>query len=443
MPKLMKPRGRAATLLLAAIGFAALGLIAPRFGSSAEPAAPNSDATAAQLIAQLGADQFSLRNAATDRLSQMGIEIKPALTAALSDSDPEIRLRARQVLDVVIERDYQKRLAAFADDAQDSLHIDLPGWSRYHEIAGGEPMARRLFLEMSRAEPDLLESIAEGPEAEARAVEARLTLPAFNGPPLPQIPNAGQVGPSTMAALLFVGSDERVKLSDEVSTQLSNWLARSTFGQRIPGTLSEPMKRMLGAWVARKGAGQATLRISLVMAMQHQLKEGLEPAVAALRNPSTDNYNTMYALLLLGKLGNKTHLPVVELHLKNAVIVFPGMNPNMPANARPPNVARREETQVRDVALAVDLHLRGLDPKTFGFNHVRINSFTLFDPQSLGFPTQADREAAHKKRETWQAAQTKLDAATKKPAEAKPPEKQPAEKKPGDKVPAEKQPAAK
>src|SRR5437867_1355660 len=55
----------------------------------------------ANLIKQLGADDFDEREAASEELIEMGAAARPQLTVALKDNDLETRKRARKALDKI------------------------------------------------------------------------------------------------------------------------------------------------------------------------------------------------------------------------------------------------------------------------------------------------------------------------------------------------------
>ena len=222
------------------------------------PASATSPAVAAaQLIPQLGSGQFAVREAATNQLMKMGIEIKPALVAAMGDPDPEIRERVRQVLTTVVDADFQHRLAQFAEDVSDAKHYDLPGWSRFRELIGRDRVARNLFVEMQRSEMKLMEAYGAGNDATARILEVRVRAA--------QMAFQGRVGANrstlplgTVAALLFVGSDKSMKVSDDCALPLANLPYHTSFQQAIAGGQRSPLlKKILGGWITRDGESES------------------------------------------------------------------------------------------------------------------------------------------------------------------------------------------
>ena len=63
------------------------------------------------------------------------------------------------------------------------------------------------------------------------------------------------------------------------------------------------------------------------------------------------------------------------------------------------NVNEVIKVQVRDVALAVTLHMAGEDPKNYGYKHLRSHPRDVYQTYSMCFKTDEERQAAFKK---WQ-----------------------------------------
>jgi hypothetical protein len=93
-PRVCRLAGIAASLVL---------LLLPVRVAAQPPAAEEKPAAAevrvARLIKDLGAGNFTTRNSAHGQLSKLGPESLPQLEKALHDSDPEVRLRAGQLLE--------------------------------------------------------------------------------------------------------------------------------------------------------------------------------------------------------------------------------------------------------------------------------------------------------------------------------------------------------
>src|SRR5262245_59920800 len=80
------------------------------------------------LVDRLGDDRFAVRESATSQLIQRGVQAKPILLLASNSSDTEVKLRARRILSIVVDADYQRRRAAFQADHDGSANTSLPGW---------------------------------------------------------------------------------------------------------------------------------------------------------------------------------------------------------------------------------------------------------------------------------------------------------------------------
>ena len=98
---------------------------------------------AVALVQQLGDPDFATREAAGDKLHKLGVKALPALKAALSDPDPEIARRSREVF-TAIRFDHR---AAFAKqfDPKKSAEYDHPVWKHFVAIIGDSRASRELF----------------------------------------------------------------------------------------------------------------------------------------------------------------------------------------------------------------------------------------------------------------------------------------------------------
>jgi hypothetical protein len=359
---------------------------APHNATPHDVAATANDAIA-RLIAQLGDDRFDMREEASRRLSQMGVEIRPALDAAILDRDPEIRVRARHIMTIILEEDFQRRLDAFAADVNDAKHLDLPGWARYRQVVGNNPTARRFFVDMQRAEPKLFQSVEEGHSETESALQTCVTQNLIREMPRRVYYNGNNVSLASIAAMFFVGADPHVALSDELGMQivmLSNQSSLQVLSRS--GSQFKLLKKILGAWVSRDASGDLLAR-NLWLALTYELKEGLRPAVATLKQGNQLTWVRPTALMLIAKFGDKSELPVVESSLKDTDVCWQTVAHG-----------RQIETQVRDVALIVDMHLHGQDPKDFGFPHV---DFSYSSMGGIGFYSDFERDKVRKKWDTW------------------------------------------
>jgi hypothetical protein len=150
----------------------------------------------------------------------------------------------------------------------------------------------------------------------------------------------------------------------------------------------------LGTWIVKDGGAAATYQ-NLMLAASFELKsEGLAVATKALANETGPAPIRQYAILSLGRFGGKEHLPMIEKCLQDTT------NSNVMQANNPPH---QIEIQIRDVALAVLVHLTGQHLRDYGYLQVQPHPLTLFQVGSLAFNDAARREAALKKWSQWRA----------------------------------------
>jgi hypothetical protein len=374
-----------------------------------EPAAKATDAAAeaAELVVQLGAPSFTARERATKRLTRLGIVARAALEAASKDSDAEVRSRAGEILADVLEADFQTRLEAFAADIDSRQKYDLPSWDRFRKQLGDDRSARLLFVEMQRAEPALLEIFATGGKPAGELFTNRClalqqsTQLATNQNDAGQ----GQISLGTVAALLFVGGAEDVPVDEQAGVQLFSFIQQPVFQASIqqpgmPSTSADPvqsarLKKLLGAWIVKNNGSSIAFQ-NLMLAFHFELKEGLDLGVRMLGNDSGQPHVRQYAILAIGRFGDKRHIPLIEPLLKDAT-------PCLSQRINGHDV----QTQIRDFALAVLVSLTSQQFKDYGFEHLQLNQQLLVQPNTVGFADRAKREAALAKWADWSMKQSK------------------------------------
>jgi hypothetical protein len=346
-------------------------------------------------VEQLGADSFRARQRAEHELALIGVPAKSALLQGLKSEDAEVRDRCRRLLVAVLEQDYQARVDAFAADTQGRQDHHLPGWERYRVLAGETLGARQLFVEMQRSESKLLESAAADPDAGSEMLLSRcedLQQAASR-----QLDADGQpLSLGSIAAAFFIGADPRVPINDRIASYLYNFSYQPALQTSMRGSSKlDSLKRILGAWVSRT-ANSNNAYPGMVLSIQYDLREGLEPATGLLKQTGGPPHFVQFAILVVGRFGSKEHLGLLEPLLNNS-------SPLITQNVG----GQQLRCEVRDVALATLLHLTGQDFKLYGFDHLQRNAQTLFNTNSVGFATDEARAAALRKWKTWSASQGK------------------------------------
>jgi hypothetical protein len=345
------------------------------------------------LLRQLGADSFEARELATRRLEGLGLAAKAVLQEGMSDRDVEVRTRARRLWQTVQSQDFENRLKAFVADIEGKLEHRLPGWSRFREVIGGDKLARELFVDMQRHEPGLLSASDSSPKAAAEmfAIACRDYQQSMFG-----IHGQRQDIPvGSIASLIFVGSDPKISVNDQSAMLVYQFMHQPAMQSALQGSGGQVdvLRKLLGAWVGRSLGVNARYQ-NLMLAMQYNLKEGLHPALEMIKSTAVHASQKAYAIVAVGKLGSKDHLPEVEKLLSDSTVC---------AAFRVND--QQISTETRDVALAVLVHLTGQNLKEYGFDRAQSNPQMLFFPYTLGFTEPARRDAAMKKWKDWKDRQ--------------------------------------
>ncbi len=126
------------------------------------------------------------------------------------------------------------------------------------------------------------------------------------------------------------------------------------------------------------------------------LKETNEFMLAVIKDKKVRGVYLALVVVNMGKENNKEHIPILEALLQDQTQLG-----QVQFNQT------RGNTELRDVALAMLVHITGQSHKDYGFSFLSMNGNFLFTPNYAGFSTSEQREAAHKKWKTWAAAQKK------------------------------------
>lgn len=352
----------------------------------------------ASLVAQLGSNEFTEREAASDELTRAGLTALTALEAATVHPDREVRYRSVRILVQIRELDLQRRLEAFLSGKEDASEYPLPGWSRFKKAYGDDSQSRTLFVEIQQAEPELMRLL----EAEAKAAADLLGQRAFQQQQA--IQTSGQ--PMTLgqiAALVFVAAEEDVTLPAQTMSMVLNYCQQQALREALNNSSKKEIPRkMVGAIIRKSDDWAATLAMNL--AITYNLDEGLVPATKILNNHvNRVPHMSQYALMTVAKLGNLSHLPLVEKLLDDKSIVTRIKENN--------NVIY--DVQVGDAAIAAGAILTKQDLKTY-FTARPDQQWTdpqqvFFNPRLIGFQNDEERAVVHKKWAEYMAQRAKQD----------------------------------
>jgi hypothetical protein len=346
----------------------------------------------ADLVRRLGDDSYAVREEASRQLLRLGLAARDALLQGAKDADPEVRRRCRDLLPTVLEADRQARLEAFIADKEGKRQHDLPGWRRFRAVAGEDAAARELFIAMCRLDTGFL---ADTEKDAKRAGEECATLcgQLFGKLYGQASGRTGRIELAEVAPLLLVAGDARTEMPPQPRQMVVNFLYQPTVRTALTGTNNPPFKKLVLAWMARQTDEEDAAQQMFFAVQNLELKEGLDLALKVLKDRPVKGRGLGGAMTTVGKLGEKKHAAALEPFLKDTTAVS--------------NFALgrdRGTTEVRDVALAMLVHLTGQDPRGYGFVFSQHNAHLKFYANFLGFADDAQRAKAFARWKEWKAA---------------------------------------
>ena len=326
-------------------------LVQPALGDATSPTEQTGATDVKGLIAQLGNAKFAIRKSAGEKLAKIGLPAYQALEEATRDGDREIRYRAEKVLSVIRQNDLNRRLTIFLASLDSPEDRSLPSWPRFKAAHGNTSVTRNLFVEMQRAEGELLAQLDADPRQatdllgkRAMALSQEQNRLNREGVSLP----LGQI-----AAVFFVASEPDIKPSTntvalllQLGTQPSLRAATVAVDASDKPTKEKSVitRKLLGSVIAR--AEDSALMQAVQLAMNYDLKAGLGPALKLLDSPPRVRFYTQYALALVARFGDDSHLAVLEKFFTDNTLLSTTSSRGV-----------RKEVQVRDSALAAAVFL--------------------------------------------------------------------------------------
>ena len=377
----------------------------PRSSEADEPAEQTRDARqVATLVAQLGSEDFALRELASEELARIGLPALSALEAAATHPDREVRYRSIRVLGTIRELDLQRRLDVFLSGKEDASEYPLPAWSRFKKAYGDEAASRQLFVEMTRADAQVLQALEDGPKNAGDLLAQR----AIAYQQAMQVGGVQQLSLGQAAAMLLVGGQEDVTLP----VQTMNMVLNYGYQQSIRATLTDGSKgtiprKMLGAIIRR--CEDANAYQAMNIAINLGLDEGMTPALRILKGEGVRAAHfSQYALMTVAKFGDQSHVPLVEKLLDDNSVA-----------SRMQENSTTHEIQVRDSALATVIILTKQDLKAYFTERPNVSNPDVqqifFNPKVIGFTDEEKRAATHKKWAEYKAKQPQPDGAPPAP----------------------------
>jgi len=305
-----------------------------------------------RLISELGSVEYTVRESATEELARIGLPAYAALEAAANHADREVRYRSQRVLGIIRRHDTERRLESFLSGKTGPADQALPAWNRFRQSYGDGAEQRALFVEMQRADAELMRALDDNPRRATDLLISRMVL-------APQ-PMQARSQPPVLAHVmvsLFVAAEPDITLPNPVLSGIFNQCYQPTVRAALDGPKQRAIPRkMLGAIISRAEGSAAS--DALHAAGQFTLPEGIVAAKKILEghNGNLTAAQAQRALMTIAKLGDVSHLPLVE-------------SPKLLADQTQVAQFRQNETtyviQLRDVALAAAIVLSKQDLRTY------------------------------------------------------------------------------
>ena len=371
---------------------------------------PAGDDTIATLITQLAADDFAQREFASQQLAELGRAAIPALEAATHEPNLEVRRRSERIIAMIGERAYDDAIAAFEADLDGSQNTTLPGFQRAAERIGSGSQARKLYSRLYRAEPRIFETYDDDPQKTAARFVSRTEVHTqrFRGSNSWRRVRNGQTPDHTInaMALLLVGSDERLEIPDPTINDFNTFL-RTALPYKRFNDFSEQdfLNAWLSKWITTRSTQPSLEYANMHLGLSYEIPATVDVAARILKRDDreTTSYRPL-AMICVGKFGDESHLPLLEGLLQDTSRVYAGQGRNAD------NRQISYEVQVRDIALAMLLHLTGQELSDYGFENARTHPMQLYHQNSLFFASDEARAAGFEKWRAFRSARENVDA---------------------------------
>ena len=372
-----------AVLILVALVAARSPAVSPDPASLAVSA--EQSAKARELVRRLGSESFRDRDQATRELEKMGRLAAAALAEVRDDPDPEVRMRVGLLLPRAEADDLKARVEAFLADADGKYDHDLPGWARFRAVAGDDPPARDLFVEVVK-NPDNhplllalrgvpadraagLEALAGGvsaagadqpPALDEALVARRQQIQYRVNPPFTIRPGGLRLPDVPDVALLLLAESlvsEAVVPAVGSQYQVKQFFVQGA-GQAAAGGIVKyrpAFRRLAVRWLDTRD-GLAGVRDAMNIARNVGLGDQAVARYAArlLALPSAPPWNKAGAAIELVKTHGTEHALRLPTLFNDSTPLLRGGGPN-------------PEVTAGDTALAAALLLTRQDPRAYGF----------------------------------------------------------------------------
>ncbi|MGV3608859.1 MAG: hypothetical protein ACO1RA_20815 [Planctomycetaceae bacterium] len=360
-------------------------------------------------LAQLGDEEFVVREAASARLMKMGILAEAGLEKAAASSNREVRVRAQRILVDVRRNEFAKRLKQFFSAPIGSKEVTFPAWDAFQQDFGDSRGSRRLFATMQSVDGEILDSFAQ---EETRILAINMLqqrIEEYRG----MARQGRSVNFAEIVTTYWIATYKGQRMASAQTQQLLQLASTQAWDEQQRDEEVSPIAgKLLGRVILRAEDSQRYLALNL--SMQYGLKEGLVVAEQMLADQAKQSVKNRIdqsgridprpAVCVIATMGDKTFIPKLEALLDDRS----DLGSEVDGVIGTPNVVRYN-LQVRDVALA-GIFVLAKAPITEIYKLPSERSsqtiaMTLLQPRLIGFTNDESRQAAMLR---WQQMKPKM-----------------------------------
>ncbi|MEL6106460.1 MAG: hypothetical protein AAFU85_10500 [Planctomycetota bacterium] len=331
-------------------------------------------------IGKLSSDSYVSRDLARQAIlesargdDQAAAEILSALQGCARDSsDMEAVLASRSIIDELEQLAFRKTLNRFLYDPSYPQE-QMPGWVAFSQVAGEDHRARRMFTQVIQRDSRYVASLQSHDYVGLTRIAEQ------------DLPRDDTIG---WAMLLAAACQTPAVLPSDVVFRVNAAL-------RGDGTGPLPSKRWQSRVVTKMIASYLDhsamdSRDKIRIAIRYECPQATDLCRRILKDRNETPSRTVTALLAISKLvPNDEQIDSLLASFREDY-----RTSHVWRSMAPAKTTRR--TQVRDIAVALGLHRRGIDPRTLGFETLQADPILVFRAYSLGFESGETREACHR-----------------------------------------------
>lgn len=353
-------------------------------------------AKADALIQGLRSPSFRVRLQAETDCRQSGDEMLPSLNAALKSSDPELRRRARFLIERIENDLLSDSLNSFL---QPGSRASLPGWTIVEDLVEDTPEVRAAYAGILKGNPELSRALVHSediPNEIQRQLQSRNLLGT--------IPRT--ISPADTSGLLLLLIHPEANYSADLGEVASRmvWAGVSHAEidvetlrnpSRVPSTAKnaavlEILRALVTRWVTIPKAG--TPHDRLLTATRLGLPEAVAPALEIIKQKDSPHVIGT-AFVAIANYGGANEMAIVESKLDDEFELSP--------SRKNENDDTTPSTQLRDVALATLIEMTRQAPEQYGMKKFPRDAEGRVSAFPVTFESNEQRDLAFEKWRAW------------------------------------------